>query len=160
MFETGTMRFQGMKMSKRYIAIITLCALLASSAALASVFGTIKTIVHDPQHRPVQGAQVEVQSRTSAFKTSGTTNEEGMALLSNVPVGEYDVKIVSPGFSGAQQSVTVTSGNVQELHFALAVAQHQETVEVSGAPETVNPSSSTPQALVSRSDIAQTPGAD
>ena len=128
--------------------------------AFASVFGTVKAIVHDPQHRPVQGAQVEVQSRTSDFKTSGTTNEEGMALLSNVPVGEYDVKIVSPGFSGAQQSVTVTSGNVQELHFALAVAQHQETVEVSGAPETVNPSSSTPQALVSRSDIAQTPGAD
>ena len=83
-----------------------------------------------------------------------------MALLSNVPVGEYDVKIISPGFSGAQQSVTVTSGNVQELHFALAVAQHQETVEVSGAPETVNPSSSMPQTLVSRGDIAQTPGAD
>jgi outer membrane receptor protein involved in Fe transport len=147
-------------MSKRYIAIITLCTLFASSAAVASVFGTIKTIVHDPQHRPVQGAQVNVQSRTSAFKTSGTTNEEGMALLSNVPVGEYDVKIVSPGFSAAQQSVTVTSGNVQEMHFALALAQHQETVDVSGAPETVNPSSSTPQALVSRSDIAQTPGAD
>jgi outer membrane receptor protein involved in Fe transport len=147
-------------MSKRYIAIISLWILLASSAALASVFGTIKTIVHDPQHRPVQGAQVEVQSRTSAFKTSGTTNEEGMAQLSNVPVGEYDVKIVSLGFSAAQQSVTVTSGNVQEMHFALALAQHQETVDVSGAPEMVNPSSATPQALVSRSDIAQTPGAD
>jgi hypothetical protein len=83
-----------------------------------------------------------------------------MALLSNVPVGEYDVKIVSPGFSAAQQSVIVTSGNVQEMHFALAMAQHQETVDVSGAPETVNPSSATPQSLVSRSDIAQTPGAD
>jgi len=147
-------------MSKRYIAIIALWALLASSAALASVFGTIKTIVHDPQHRPVQGAQVEAHSRTSAFTTSGTTNEEGMAQLSNVPVGEYDVKIVSPGFSAAQQSVTVTSSNVQEMHFALAVAQHQETVDVSGTPETVNPSSVTPQSLVSRSDIAQTPGAD
>jgi outer membrane receptor protein involved in Fe transport len=147
-------------MSKRYIAIITLCVLLACSAAFASVFGTIKTIVHDPQHRPVQGAQVEAHSRTSAFTTSGTTNEEGMAQLSNVPVGEYDVKIVSPGFSAAQQSVIVTSGNVQEMHFALAMAQHQETVDVSGAPETVNPSSATPQSLVSRSDIAQTPGAD
>ena len=119
-------------MSKRSIAIITLLALFSCLPAIASVFGTVKAIVHDPQHRPVQGAQVEVQSRTSDFKTSGTTNEEGMALLSNVPVGEYDVKIVSPGFSGAQQSVTVTSGNVQELHFALALAQHQETVEVSG----------------------------
>ncbi|MGZ4867615.1 MAG: TonB-dependent receptor, partial [Candidatus Angelobacter sp.] len=147
-------------MSKRSIAIITLLALFASLPAVASVFGTIKAIVHDPQHRPVQGAQVEAQSRTSAFTTAGTTNEEGMALLSNVPVGEYDVKIVSQGFSGALQSVAVTSGNVQEMHFALALAQRQETVDVSGAPETVNPSSATPQALVSRGDIAQTPGAD
>jgi len=147
-------------MSKRFIAIIISLALFSCLTAMASVFGTIKAIVHDPQHRPVQGAQVEVQSRTSDFKTSGTTNEDGMALLSNVPVGEYDIKIISPGFGGAQQSVTVTSGNVQEMHFALAVAQHQETVEVSGAPETVNPTSSTPQTLVSRGEIAQTPGAD
>ncbi|MGC2745006.1 MAG: TonB-dependent receptor, partial [Candidatus Angelobacter sp.] len=147
-------------MSKRSVAIITLLALLSCLPASASVFGTIKAIVHDPQHRPVQGSQVEAQSRTSSFKTSGTTNEEGLALLSNVPVGEYDVTVISHGFSGAQQSITVTSGNVQELHFALAVAQHQETVEVSGAPETVNPTSAVPQTLVSRGDIAQTPGAD
>ena len=147
-------------MSKRFIAIVTLLALCASLPAIASVFGTIKAIVHDPQHRPVQGAQVEAQSRTSAFKTSGTTNEEGMALLSNVPVGEYDVTVLSHGFTGAQQSVTVNSGSVQEMHFALALAPHQETVEVSGAPETVNPSSAVPQTLVNRNDIAQTPGAD
>jgi outer membrane receptor protein involved in Fe transport len=147
-------------MSKRSLAIITLLALLVSLPAFASVFGTVKAIVHDPQHRPVQGAQVEVQSRTSAFKTAGTTNESGIATIQNVPVGEYDVTIESPGFAAVPQSVTVTSGNVQELHFALALAQHQETVEVSGAPETVNPSSAVPQVLINRSDIAQTPGAD
>ncbi|HEY1529122.1 MAG TPA: TonB-dependent receptor [Candidatus Angelobacter sp.] len=147
-------------MSKRYTAIIALWALLASGQAFASVFGTIKAIVHDPQHRPIQGAQVQVQSRTSAFKTSGTTNEDGIATVLNIPVGEYDVTISSPGFAGVQQPMTVTSGNVQELHFALALAQHQETVEVSGAPELVNPASSTPETMVSRAEIAQTPGAD
>jgi outer membrane receptor protein involved in Fe transport len=147
-------------MSKRSIAIITLLALLAALPALAAVFGTVKAIVHDPQHRPVQGAIVEVQSRTSAFKMAGATNDEGIATLQNVPVGEYDVTIQSPGFAAVQQSVTVTSGNVHEMHFALAVAQHQESVEVSGAPETVNPSSPVPQVLINRGDIAQTPGAD
>jgi outer membrane receptor protein involved in Fe transport len=147
-------------MSKRSIAIITLLALLAALPAFAAVFGTVKAIVHDPQHRPVQGATVEMQSRTSAFKMAGATNDEGIATLQNVPVGEYDVTIQSPGFAAVQQSVTVTSGNVHEMHFALAVAQHQESVEVSGAPETVNPSSPVPQVLINRGDIAQTPGAD
>ncbi len=147
-------------MSKRFIAFIILLALLAPLPIFASVFGTVKAIVHDPQHRPVQGAQVEVQSRTSAFKASATTNEDGIATVLNVPVGEYDIKVVSTGFAAAQQSVTVSSGNVQELHFPLSLATHEETVEVSGAPETVNTTSATSETLVSRSDIAQTPGAD
>ena len=133
---------------------------MAPAQLFASVFGTVKAIVHDPQHRPVEGAQVEVRSRTSDFKTSAATNEDGIATLLNVPVGEYDVTINAPGFSGAQQRATVTSGNVQELHFALAVAQHQETVDVSAQSETVNPSSSTAETLVSRNEIAQVPGAD
>jgi outer membrane receptor protein involved in Fe transport len=147
-------------MLKRFISAMILLALLAPIQVFASVFGTVKAIVHDPQHRPVQGAQVEVKSRTSDFKTSATTNEDGIATLVNVPVGEYDIIVNSQGFTAAGQQTTVTSGNVQELHFALALAQHQETVEVSGMPETVNPASSTPETLVSRNEIAQVPGAD
>jgi outer membrane receptor protein involved in Fe transport len=147
-------------MKRTAVILLGIFLVLAAGESLASVFGTIKAIVHDPQHRPVQGAQVEVHSRTSAFKTSGTTNGDGIAILQSVPMGEYDVRIVSPGFTAAQQAATVMSGGVQELHFALAVAQRQETVEVSGAPELVNPASAVPQALVSRNDIARTPGAD
>jgi len=147
-------------MSRRLIAFIILVVLLAYLPVFASVFGTVKAIVHDPQHRPVQGVQVDVQSRTSALKTSAITNDEGIATVLNVPVGEYEVKITAPGFAPAAQAVTVTSGNVQELHFALALPTFHETVEVSGLPEQVNPESPTPQTLVNRNDIARTPGAD
>jgi outer membrane receptor protein involved in Fe transport len=133
---------------------------LLSNVSFASVFGTVKAIVHDPQHRPVQGAEVVVQSRTSAFKQSGATNEEGVVTILNIPVGEYDIIVNSQGFAPQQQSITVISDNVSELHYALAVAEHQETIEVSGEPELVNPASSTPEAVVSRAQIAHTPGAD
>jgi outer membrane receptor protein involved in Fe transport len=148
-----------LKMSKKWIVVMILVA-LAPAQVFASVFGTVKTIVHDPQHRPVAGAQVEVHSRTSSFKVSGATNEDGIATLLNVPVGEYDVTVVSAGFAAGTQRAVVSSGNVQELHFALVLAQHQETVDVSAAPSEVNPSSSTSETLVSRNDIALTPGAD
>jgi hypothetical protein len=147
-------------MKRAAIVISGILLIFISVQLFASVFGTVKAIVHDPQHRPVQGAKVVVQSRTSAFNQSGITNEDGIAMVLNVPVGEYDIKIVSPGFGEAQQSVMVTSDNVQELHFALAVAQREETVEVSGEPALVDATSSTPEAVVSRVQIAQTPGAD
>src|SRR5260370_12432127 len=147
-------------MFQRCARILVVLALLAPAPIYASVFGTVKVIVHDPQHRPVRGAQVVVQSRTSAFKQTGTTDDEGVATIMNVPVGEYDIQVASPGFAATQQGAIVSSDRVQELHFALAVAAHQETVVVSGLPELVNPSSSTSQTLVTRADIAQTPDAD
>jgi outer membrane receptor protein involved in Fe transport len=149
--------------SKNFFAVLTtICAvLLISSTALhASPFGSVKVIVHDPQHRPVQGAEIVVQSRTSSLKQTGKTSDEGIGTVMKLPVGEYDVSVISPGFATNVQSVTVTSDNVQEMHFALAVASHQESVEVTAEPATVNPSSSTPETVVSRAEIAQTPGAD
>src|SRR5205807_7976066 len=94
----------------------------------ASVFGTVKAIVHDPQHRPVQNAKVVVQSRTSAFRQDGTTDDEGVATLLNVPVGEYDITVEAQGFGKQRQTTTVASGNIQELHFALAVGQVEQTL--------------------------------
>jgi len=146
-------------MLKRRLGILSLLLLLPA-ALYASVFGTVKVIVHDPQHRPVKGAEVVVESRTSSHKQTGNTDEDGVTTILNVPVGEYDIKVASKGFAPMQQSVIVTSDGLQDLHFALTVAARQETVEVSGAPSLVDPSSSTPTTLVSREQIAQTPGAD
>jgi outer membrane receptor protein involved in Fe transport len=148
-------------MFRKFLGFIGLMAIaLASAPGYASVFGTVKAIVHDQQHRPVKGAEVVVQSRTSSFRETGTTGDDGIATLLNVPVGEYAFTVVSKGFAAAEQGAIVSSDRVQELHFALGVAVHEERVEVSGAPELVNPSSSTPDALVSRAQIDQTPGAD
>ena len=141
-------------------AIIAALLMFTSLSVYASVFGTVKVIVHDPQHRPVQGAQVTIQSRSSALKQNGSTNQDGIATVLNVPVGEYDVTVSAAGFTAQPQSVTVISDNVQELHFALSVASAKETVEVSGTPETINPASSTPASLINRTEIAETPGVD
>jgi outer membrane receptor protein involved in Fe transport len=147
-------------MIRKGIGVLSLVVLMASGLIYASVFGTVKVIVHDPQHRPVNGAEVAIEGRNSSYKQSGTTGEDGVATILNVPVGEYHVKVLGRGFAATQQDAVVISDRVQEMHFALNVAARQETVDVSATPELVNPSSSTPETLVTRADIAQTPGAD
>jgi outer membrane receptor protein involved in Fe transport len=147
-------------MIRKGIGVLSLVLLLAPGLIYASVFGTVKVIVHDPQHRPVNGAEVVIEGRNSSYKQSGTTGEDGVATILNLPVGEYHVKVLAKGFAATQQDAVVISDRVQEMHFALNVAARQETVDVSATPELVNPSSSTPETLVTRADIAQTPGAD
>ena len=38
----------------QFILILLFAALLAPSAAFANVYGALRGVVHDPQHRPVQ----------------------------------------------------------------------------------------------------------
>ena len=51
----------------RKLGLYWLAALLLVSAgvAQATVFGNIRGIVHDPQHRPIQGANVTVKAKAS-----------------------------------------------------------------------------------------------
>ena len=148
-------------MNSRRLFLLVLFLLLAMPASLwGSVFGTVKVIVHDPQHRPVQNAGVVVESTSSALKQSAQTDAEGIATLLNVPVGEHRVSVSAQSFNTQQQLVMVVSGTLEELHVQLVPATVEQRVEVTGTPELVNPSSSTPEALIRRAEISQTPGAD
>jgi hypothetical protein len=141
-----------------HFPVVTL--LLLPIAAFASIFGSVRGIVHDPQHRPVENAMVMLHAKTSDWSASVTTDASGQFTFNGIIVGEYSVAVVAPTFNQAAQNVVVTSGAEPVLHFALSVATNKETVNVSGAPEAAPTDSPTPVTLVNRLDIQDTPGAD
>jgi hypothetical protein len=133
---------------------------LLAAAAFASDMGGVHGIVHDPQHHPVQNVMVMLQSKTSDWAASATTDASGEFTFSAVALGDYTVTVAAPGFVQATQAVRVNSGSQPVLHFALSVSTNKETVNVSGSPEVAPTDSFTPTTQVSRLDIEQTPGAD
>jgi outer membrane receptor for ferrienterochelin and colicin len=142
------------------VFFLSIPLLFCAAPSSATIFGSIRGIVHDPSHRPIQGAQVALHAVASGWSAQGQTDENGEFSFSAVPAGEYTVRIAHEGFAEEEQRLVVASGNVPVLHFQLGLAQQRQSVEVSETPETVNPQSSTPETLVSRQTIEQTPGAD
>ena len=142
----------------RVSAIIGL--LFSGLAAFATIFGSVRGVIHDPQHRPVQGAMVMLRAKSSEWSKSANTDANGVFTFAAVPIGEYTVTVASPGFNQAAQAVVVESDTEPVLHLALSVAGSRETVNVSAAPEVAPTDSATPITLVSRFDIERTPGAD
>jgi outer membrane receptor protein involved in Fe transport len=140
--------------------LLLLILLFIASRNFASVFGVVKGIVHDPQHRPIAGAHVVLKSATSDWKTTSETTDAGQFLFATVPLGDYEVRVNSPGFANGMMATTVTAGNTQDLHLQLAIAKVAETVNVTGEAANVNPSSSTTQTMIGRREILETPGAD
>jgi outer membrane cobalamin receptor len=141
--------------SKKFFVLLTLTGV----AAFASVFGSVRGIVHDPQHRPVENAMVMLRSKNSDWATTANTDSAGEFIFNAVDLGDYTVTVVAPSFNQAAASVRVNSGSQPVLHFSLNPATNKESVTVSGTPEAIPTDSATPTTLVSRLDIEKTPGA-
>jgi hypothetical protein len=147
---------------KRLVICACTAALLffGSLAAQANIYVKIQGIVHDPQHRPIAGATVLLQSTTSDFSETTQTDDEGNFNFTTVTLGDYKVTVTHPGFGASAVTLTVTSESSPILHFQLPLASVTQTATVSGEAPTANVDSVTPTTLISRSDIELTPGAD
>ncbi len=136
-----------------------LLMILAGTTA-AAIFGSVHGVIHDPQHRPVQGAMVMLKAKASDWAKSTTSNGNGEFEFQTVPVGQYTVSVANPGFVQAQQTIEILSGTQPVVHFQLKVASNTETVNVAAAAEEIPTDTATPTTMVNREDIQRTPGAD
>ena len=152
-------RFAAVCGSRRLAAFAVLGFLMSVPYAGASVLGSVRGLIHDPQHRPVSGATVKIHATDSAFEQTSTSTDAGEFVFDKIPIGEYTVMVQLQGFRTEEQRLALSGRDVR-LHFSLRLAAAAETVEVTDQPITVNPSSSTTSTLISRAQIAQTPGAD
>jgi outer membrane receptor protein involved in Fe transport len=146
----------------KFIRFIVFSALVLAFAGsgYATIFGNVRGIVHDPQHRPIPNAEIVLQADRSAWSQTAHTNPDGEFEFSAVPAGVYTVSVKTQGFQPAEQSITVSSGSAPIFHFALEIAAAKESVSVSAAPETVNAQAASTETTLGRERIARTPGAD
>src|ERR1700722_9060965 len=98
---------------------IAVVLLLAGTAARATVFGNVRGVVHDPQHRPVANASVQVKSVNSDWSQTAQTSDDGEFSVSAVPFGDYAVIVTASGFSATKQFITLASDTSPVLHFML-----------------------------------------
>src|SRR5580698_2167250 len=144
---------------RRVIPLLAVLLFLGGNA-LATIFGTVRGIVHDPQHRPVTNAQVTLQARKSAYTQTVQTDDEGQFHFDAVPLGEYSVKVEQTGFEASEQNITVLSGTAPILHLELRIAAAQaQSVEVSADAAPAQTETITPTTVIDRQEILQTPGA-
>jgi len=144
----------------RRLLLSLIALLLPATLAWASIFGKVQGIVHDPQHRPIEGAHLILKAQNSAFTQSAATNANGEFIFTSVPIGNYTVTVSANGFQAMSQDVIVQSDTSPVLHFPLAIAGVNESVVVPGTATQVTTDSVTPTTMLSRIDIQQTPGAD
>ena len=144
----------------RHVVILIAVIFLLDSVAFATIFGSVRGVVHDPQHRPIQGAHLILKAQNSAWTQSEVSSDNGEFEFTSVPIGSYTVTVSSNGFEQMTQSVMVESDTSPVLHFQLAVAGVKESIVVPETTVEAVTQSVTPTTMINRTDIQETPGAD
>lgn len=119
----------------------------------------MRGIVHDPQHRPVAGADITLASVATSWQQTVATDQNGEFVFTSVPLGKYTLTATMAGFATEQQNITVASGSAPVVHIALAIEKVQQEIGVSAQPSEIDPQSSASRTTISRDEITRTPGA-
>jgi len=139
--------------------LVVLYLVVVVSISNATIFGSVRGVVHDSQHRPIPDVQISLKAKDSAFTLTTQTDVNGDFRFDAVPVAEYVITASKADFAASEQAVTVLSGTAPVLHFELQLASQAQSITVLAEAAPGQTESITPTTLVNREQIEQTPGA-
>ena len=106
----------------------------ASVASAQVVTATITGTITDPSSLAVAGANVTATSVERGVAYTATTNDAGIYRISNLPVGNYDLKVEKTGFQTAlRPAFTLVLNQVARIDVEMKIGNVSQTIEVTGA---------------------------
>jgi hypothetical protein len=120
--------------------------------------GTILGTVTDQSGAAVPNAEVTVQNVATGVATKITTNTEGFYTIPNLLPGNYQVTVVSTGFSRQLvNGLTLAVGDQKLVNIALKVGQVQQEVIVTDQAQSIQLASSSIGDVVTGTTVRELP---
>jgi hypothetical protein len=108
------------------LILVGATGVFAQQAATATLSGRVT----DPNGAVIVGAKIIATQKATGAKRETVTNDEGMYALTNLPPGDYEVKMQASGFKTktSQSPVALQVGRIATLDAQLNVGDVRETV--------------------------------
>ena len=134
-------------------------ALLFALASFCQELGTsgVGGSVADSSGAVVSGAQITVQNKLNGTERQTTTTSAGLFTLTDLNPGDYEVRVVAPGFAQSTSSVHLSVGQQAEMRVELRVGKSDERVDVSDATPMVQTNTSVVDGIIDSKDIESIP---
>jgi hypothetical protein len=120
------------------VVLLVAVAVLASHSAVADVGGKITGTVKDQSDAAIDGVTVTAVNTATGAKQTTKTDAQGLYSFPVLSVGQYELDVAADGFRPYRRTglvVDVNSALVVDV--ALQVAEHNESVTVTEASDTV-----------------------
>ncbi len=141
-----------------YLSFALLLALGVAPQLFAQSTGSIRGTVVDPMGAAIRGATVAVTNADTGINRSVETNESGLFVFPELPIGSYALKIGAPGFeTQSRTAVRLLTGQVIDLQISLAVGSQTQVVTVTSESQAIETSSSNVAQSVTQEQMQDLP---
>jgi Carboxypeptidase regulatory-like domain/TonB dependent receptor len=154
-------------MSGRNVHFVTKLALAAAGSLILilpaysqtqAINGSIRGHVTDAAGSAVPKAKVSITNPETGFTRATDTEEEGLFVFPNLPLGTYTVTVQKEGFTTQRHTNIVVDAGVEAvIDSQLAVGSVSTTVEVTGGVEVIEPSRVNTGRTIDHSEVDNLP---
>ena len=131
---------------------------LSCAAQTSRVAGAIQGMILDQSGSAIAGASVTLRNQGTNQTRTTLTDAQGFFRAVELPVGQYELHVESPGFSPyANGAIVVSIGRVVQLAVRLAPATVQQQITVSEQPAPIDPTETTEATTIDHDRIEESP---
>src|SRR3984885_12210694 len=132
---------------------IMLCVVSLAQVNTASLTG----LVTDASGGALPNVTVTTSGSETGYQRTVKTDAAGYYSFQNLPIGQYSVRVVAPGFSVDQEDVTLDVAEKGRRDFSLQVGTDQQTVQVHAQDTELSPDDASIGTVVGQQVIESTP---
>jgi hypothetical protein len=131
-----------LKFVKNSVLLGAALLLFGSLAYGQSLFATLTGVVSDPSGAVVPNATVKLKNEQSGSLRDTVTNSDGYYTFASVSVGDftYELSVEAPGFNSYRApGLAILGGEKRNVNVTMKVGSTSESVEVTGAIDSIVP---------------------
>jgi len=141
-----------------FSGVVFLALAFSCTAQTSRVAGAVQGTVVDQTGGAVAAAMVKLRNQGTNQTRTMATSEEGFFRVSELPVGQYELRVESSGFSPyLNNAIVVSVGTVVQIAVRLAPATVEQQMSVSEQPPPIDPTETTEATTIEHDRIEESP---
>ncbi len=112
------------------LGVLLLLMLIFTAYAYSQQLAALRATVTDPNGNAIPGATLTLKNTQTGTKRTGLSGENGLAVISDVSPGSYELTVEATAFVARTLSVQLLVGQIASLNVTLGLPGRAEQVEV------------------------------